>query len=140
MARRPLCLVAVLAATALSPAPAFGHAAFVASTPDPGARLDDPPAALTLGFTEPLNRQLSTAIPRPPAAAIASNQIVVLPIPASPSISRVWGPSGARSSTRRTAWISIPRPSIADDDTGTRYPPGRAMLTLATTAECLCSR
>jgi copper transport protein len=61
MARRPLCLVAVLAATALSPAPAFGHAAFVASTPDPGARLDDPPDALTLGFTEPLNRQLSTA-------------------------------------------------------------------------------
>ena len=61
MVRRPLCLAAVLAVAALSPAPAFGHAAFVASTPDPGARLDDPPAALTLGFTEPLNRQLSTA-------------------------------------------------------------------------------
>jgi len=61
MARRPLCLFAVLAVTALTPAPAFGHAAFVASTPDPGAQLDDPPSALTLGFTEPLNRQLSTA-------------------------------------------------------------------------------
>jgi len=50
-----------VAALALWPAAAFGHSAFVGSTPEPGTRLEAPPRHLTLKFTEPLNRQLSTA-------------------------------------------------------------------------------
>lgn len=40
---------------------AFGHAAFVGSTPPPGQRLEVAPRQLTLRFTEPLNRRLSRA-------------------------------------------------------------------------------
>ena len=50
-----------LAALALWPAAASGHAAFIGSSPEPGTRLETPPPQLTLKFTEPLNRQLSTA-------------------------------------------------------------------------------
>ncbi len=58
---RVLYTVAVaLAAAAASPGAAFGHAAFVGSSPGPGRRLDASPAQLSLRFTEPLNRRLST--------------------------------------------------------------------------------
>jgi copper transport protein len=40
---------------------AFAHSAFVGSSPSPGTRLGETPAELTLRFTEPLNRRLSTA-------------------------------------------------------------------------------
>jgi copper transport protein len=50
-----------LACAILWPALALGHAAFVGSTPAPGVRLEASPSRLTLSFTEPLNRRLSTA-------------------------------------------------------------------------------
>jgi methionine-rich copper-binding protein CopC len=53
-----VCALALLGAVA---GPAFGHAAFVGSTPQPGARLEQGPGRLTLSFTEPLNRKLSKA-------------------------------------------------------------------------------
>ena len=59
--RACLPLVAVaLAAAAFAPA-ASGHAAFVESTPGPGARLEQSPANLTLEFTEPLISKLTRA-------------------------------------------------------------------------------
>jgi copper transport protein len=45
----------------LPAAPAFGHAAFVGSEPDPGVRLERAPQRVVLTFTEPLNRRLSRA-------------------------------------------------------------------------------
>lgn len=59
MSNRFLLLFLALSA-ALSPATAYGHAAFVGSTPEPGVRLQVSPRVLTLNFTEPLNRRLST--------------------------------------------------------------------------------
>jgi copper transport protein len=53
--------LAAVAAAALWPAAAWGHAAFVGSTPEPGVRLEASPRSLSLAFTEPLNRRLSTA-------------------------------------------------------------------------------
>jgi copper transport protein len=55
--------VAVMAAcTLLLPAaPAYGHAAFVGSEPEPGVRLERAPQRVVLTFTEPLNRRLSRA-------------------------------------------------------------------------------
>ena len=57
-------LLAVLAAAsvlaAAAPA-AYGHAAFLGSDPEPGARLDASPRQVTLTFTEPLDRRLTRA-------------------------------------------------------------------------------
>jgi copper transport protein len=48
-------------AVVLPAAPAFGHAAFVGSEPEPGVRLERAPQRVVLTFTEPLNRRLSRA-------------------------------------------------------------------------------
>src|SRR5438876_5751019 len=48
-----------LAALALTEPAAFGHAAFLGATPAPGARVETAPAAITLRFTDTLNRRLS---------------------------------------------------------------------------------
>lgn len=48
-------------AALLAPASALGHAAFVSSEPEPGARVEVSPAEITLSFTEPLNAPLSRA-------------------------------------------------------------------------------
>jgi copper transport protein len=53
--------VLVAAGMALFPAPALGHAAFQDASPEPAARLGSAPATIDLVFTEPLNRQLTTA-------------------------------------------------------------------------------
>ena len=55
--------VAAIAACAvlLPAAPAFGHAAFVGSEPEPGVRLEQAPQRVVVTFTEPLNRRLSRA-------------------------------------------------------------------------------
>jgi copper transport protein len=55
--------VAAMAVCALllPTAPAFGHAAFVGSEPEPGVRLEQAPQRVVLSFTEPLNRRLSRA-------------------------------------------------------------------------------
>jgi copper transport protein len=45
----------------VAPAAAWGHAAFVESTPAAGARLDVGPAEIILAFTEPLDRELTEA-------------------------------------------------------------------------------
>ncbi|MGH2949309.1 MAG: copper resistance CopC family protein, partial [Solirubrobacteraceae bacterium] len=53
-------LAAIAACAVLLPAaPAFGHAAFVGSEPEPGVRLELAPQRVVLMFTEPLNRRLS---------------------------------------------------------------------------------
>ncbi len=63
--RRGLCLLGALSvagAVGLLVAPAaLGHAAFVGSAPEPGARLKRSPERVVLTFTEPLNRSLSRA-------------------------------------------------------------------------------
>jgi copper transport protein len=59
--RRLLVPPVVLATVLFWAAPAFGHAAFVGSSPAPGERLEGAPAAISLTFTEPLNQRLSTA-------------------------------------------------------------------------------
>jgi copper transport protein len=48
-------------ATALSPAAAWGHAAFLDSEPAAGTRIEAGPGRITLTFTEPLDRALSEA-------------------------------------------------------------------------------
>lgn len=63
---RPLLLCAgVLLAVALfagtAPAPAFGHATFLGSSPQPGVRLETSPREIAMTFTEPLNAKLSRA-------------------------------------------------------------------------------
>lgn len=57
--RAMLGLMAVSLAVAASAAPAWGHSAFVGSSPEPGARLEQSPNKVTLRFTEPLNRKLT---------------------------------------------------------------------------------
>lgn len=55
-------VAAIAACVVLLPAaPAFGHAAFVGSEPEPGVRLERAPQRVVLTFTEPLNRRLSRA-------------------------------------------------------------------------------
>jgi copper transport protein len=54
-------LATAVAALALGAGPAWGHAAFVGSSPQPGTRLEQSPAEVTLRFTEPLERKLSRA-------------------------------------------------------------------------------
>lgn len=57
-----LAPVALVVLATLVPArPALGHAAFVASEPDPGVRLETAPQRVVLNFTEPLNRRLTRA-------------------------------------------------------------------------------
>jgi copper transport protein len=50
-----------LAALAIAAPSAHAHAAFLGATPPPGARVETAPAAVTLRFTETLNRRLSDA-------------------------------------------------------------------------------
>ena len=57
--RLPLHVVATLATTFLWSSPAFGHAAFVGSSPEPGMRLEASPSQLALDFTESLNHRLT---------------------------------------------------------------------------------
>jgi copper transport protein len=59
--RSILFAVMLAAAFALAPAAAWGHAAFLGSQPEPGTRLQAGPTQIELTFTEPLNRELSTA-------------------------------------------------------------------------------
>lgn len=60
--RRPiLTLLASALALAIAAPAAWGHAAFLGSTPQPGLRLEASPRQVTLRFTEPLNRRLATA-------------------------------------------------------------------------------
>ncbi len=59
---RLACTLALtLAAAAAAPSPALAHAELDHANPTPGARVRSPPARVTTVFTEPLNRQLSTA-------------------------------------------------------------------------------
>ena len=50
-----------LAALAVAAPAAYGHAAFLGATPAPGARVEAAPTAITLRFTDTLNRRLSDA-------------------------------------------------------------------------------
>jgi copper transport protein len=59
--RRAPSLVVAVIVLALAPAAAEGHAAFQDASPEPGTRLSAAPAQITLAFTEPLNRRLTTA-------------------------------------------------------------------------------
>lgn len=59
MSRKVAGLVA-LGAFAI-PAPAYGHSAYLGSTPAAGARVADSPGRIALRFTEPLNARLSRA-------------------------------------------------------------------------------
>ncbi|MDP9222677.1 MAG: copper resistance protein CopC/CopD [Actinomycetota bacterium] len=59
-ARRFLIVLALTSMiVGFQPSVASGHAGFVSSTPDPGASLGSAPGVVTLGFSEPLNVQLS---------------------------------------------------------------------------------
>jgi copper transport protein len=48
-----------LAALAVAAPAAYGHAAFLGATPAPGARVESAPTAISLRFTDTLNRRLS---------------------------------------------------------------------------------
>jgi copper transport protein len=67
MAARPCtqravaALIAVSGAFAAAASPAFGHAAYLGSSPEAGARLPQPPAQVTLTFSEALNGKLTRA-------------------------------------------------------------------------------
>ncbi|MGH8573841.1 MAG: copper resistance CopC family protein, partial [Gammaproteobacteria bacterium] len=50
-------LLAAVASVTVTAAPAFAHSAFVGSSPEPGTRLEQSPAKVTLSFTEPLTRK-----------------------------------------------------------------------------------
>lgn len=85
--QRPAVLALVSLAVLLASAPrAEAHAAFAKSGPAPGARLETAPGAITLEFTEPLNRPLTkiTLVDvrsgRPVKAAIAARTRSVLEI------------------------------------------------------------
>ena len=54
-------LTAVLAVLVTAAPSAEAHAAFLGSTPAPGSRVESPPSAITLRFTEALNARLSEA-------------------------------------------------------------------------------
>lgn len=60
LGRLPLAALAVGLVLGSSAPAAFGHAAFLGSTPGPGARLEVSPEQITLDFTEPLNRRLTS--------------------------------------------------------------------------------
>jgi putative copper export protein/methionine-rich copper-binding protein CopC len=60
-ARAALGVALATALGALLPSAAFGHAAFAGASPAPGTRVEVAPQRLTLLFTEPLNRRLSSA-------------------------------------------------------------------------------
>lgn len=59
--RAPLTAVVAVLLLACSAPAALAHAAFLGSTPGPGARVERSPAEITMRFTEPLNRGLSNA-------------------------------------------------------------------------------
>jgi copper transport protein len=64
MTARRLLVTTLASATVaglLAAPAAIAHSAFVGSSPSPGTRLGETPAELTLRFTEPLERRLSTA-------------------------------------------------------------------------------
>ena len=77
----PATLVALLAS---APA-AYGHAAFLGSTPGPGQRVEAPPGQVRLHFTEPLIRRLTTVDLRrgetrvPASVAISARQVILTP-------------------------------------------------------------
>jgi copper transport protein len=54
-------LIAGLLLAIPPPAVAWGHAAFLEASPEPGTRLESGPGEISLTFTEPLNRKLSDA-------------------------------------------------------------------------------
>jgi copper transport protein len=62
--KRPLRWTAAAVAVGIAlcvPATAWGHAAFLGAEPEPGSRLRNSPTEIELTFTEPLNRELSSA-------------------------------------------------------------------------------
>jgi copper transport protein len=59
--RSALSVAAALLLACVAPATAWGHAAFVESTPAAGARVETGPAEITLAYTEPLDRELTEA-------------------------------------------------------------------------------
>jgi copper transport protein len=61
LSRRLIAFGAGVMLLAAYPASAFGHAAFLDSNPAPGTRLSSGPAQVTLGFSEPLDENLSSA-------------------------------------------------------------------------------
>jgi len=81
--RAPAALGALLTvvAIALSPATAWGHAAFLDSEPEAGTRVESGPGRITLSFTEPLDEALTEATlvnadsgERIPAAAVEGGE------------------------------------------------------------------
>lgn len=74
----PALVAGLLVALCGAPA-AFGHAAFLGSDPQPGARLQASPAQVTLNFTEPLNRTLAQAeVVRVGGGAVATRTVSTL--------------------------------------------------------------
>jgi copper transport protein len=62
--RRRAALIAFIAAwliVAAIPSVAWGHASFLGAQPEPGTRLPAGPSQIAMTFSEPLNRELSTA-------------------------------------------------------------------------------
>lgn len=61
-ARALAAACAALVVVAAAAPSAFGHAAFLESSPAPGTRLESSPDRIELEFTEPLNRKLTTVV------------------------------------------------------------------------------
>ncbi|MGH3993554.1 MAG: copper resistance CopC/CopD family protein, partial [Pseudonocardiaceae bacterium] len=105
--RRHVWLSAAVAALALAlvVAPsAFGHAAFVESQPSPGQRLEQTPPRVVLGFTEPLNRKLTTA----ELVNVASGERVPATVEASPERQLIVRPSGPlETGPYRVDWHTV---------------------------------
>jgi copper resistance protein C len=60
--RRVLVALAFVVAVLLPAAPAFAHNQLIATRPAAGAKLAEPPAAVTLTFVQPLNPRFTTIV------------------------------------------------------------------------------
>jgi copper transport protein len=96
-----LAAAATLAATA---SPAFGHSAFLGSSPAPGARLERSPPEMLLRFTEPLDRKLS----RVEVVAVGSGDRLLVEVTAQTSKQLLVVPGGPlRTGAYRVEWHTV---------------------------------
>lgn len=103
-ALRRLCLPLLMCLLGLAWAPpAFGHAAFLGSQPEPGTRLESSPAQVALSFTEPLNERLS----RVSLVAVAGGRETAVRTEASAKRLLLRPRRGLATGTYRVRWHTV---------------------------------
>lgn len=78
-----------LAASLLSPAPAWAHAGAVRITPTPGSQLTQPPRAITITFTEPITVESAAVLdaqgtPIPNEWSVTGRTMTIIPSSSTP--------------------------------------------------------